>query len=316
MGSDALALPMLNALMAHEAVRLVGVFTQPDRRVGRGMKLQANAIKQWAQGLHIPVLQPEKIAAPEYAWLRKSRCELILVMAYGHILADALLRIPRLGVFNVHTSLLPAYRGASPIQTAIACGECETGVTLMGIVRAMDAGPIADQERFAIGSEDDSPAVYRKAATACVPLLERNVPALLAGGLKLVSQDNAQASYCRRLRKDDGVLDFTAPASRLYNRIRAFRPWPGCFLDYAGQRLKLGAASISDAPADAPPGQIIGLRDAGLAVATSRGVLILHELQRPGGRMLGIREFLAGFNLPLGTQLTSLSMPDLLVKGR
>ena len=314
MGSDALALPMLNTLIEHRAVNLTGVFTQPDRRRGRGMQVQANAIKQWAQGFDIPVYQPEKIGEAEYSLLRDGLCELILVAAYGHILTDTLLGIPSLGVFNFHTSLLPAYRGASPIQTAIACGDSETGVTLMGVVRAMDAGPIADWERIVIDREDKAPSVYQKAAAACVSLLKRNVAALLAGTLSLTPQDADRVSYCRRLNKDDGALDFSAPASTLYNRIRAFDPWPGCYVHHAGTHLKIGQAAFSEESADAKPGSILGLRDDGLAIATGRGVLLLKKLQRPGGKMLGVREFLAGFALPVGTQLVSAPLSDLLVE--
>jgi methionyl-tRNA formyltransferase len=170
MGSDPIALPLLDALaVAHAGdIELVGIYTQPDRPSGRGMKLQANEIKQWALEHSLPIRQPEKLGQEDVDWLQEQRCDLLLVMAYGHILRQKLLDVPRLPPLNFHASLRPA-AGASPIETAIATGETRTGVTLMRIVRELDAGPMLDREVVEIAPEDDRASVYSN-WPGCVPL--------------------------------------------------------------------------------------------------------------------------------------------------
>jgi methionyl-tRNA formyltransferase len=246
-------------------------------------------------------------------------------MAYGHILRDDFMGTPRLGMLNLHTSLLPQYRGASPIQTAIANGERETGVTLMRIVRRLDAGPIADVERVAIDPLDTAVEVEAKLANACVPLVGRALPRLADGTLEFTAQDDTRATYCRKLQKEDGVLDWSAPASILAARVNGLFPWPACAVEINGQTVKLGLAdtvSSTDATvagggptpgltAEAPPGKVLGADATGMLVATGQGVLRLRRLQRPGGRMLPAADFLRGFSVPAGTRLPSHPMPPL-----
>src|SRR5476651_2552211 len=221
LGSDAIALPLLNWLAGEGSThaQVVAVFTQPDRPVGRGQKIQPNAIKAWALAHGLPVHQPEKLTEDVRAQLAALAPDVALVMAYGHILRDAFIATPRLGTLNLHTSLLPKYRGASPIQTAIASGERETGVTLMRIIRELDAGPIADVERVPIAPRDTASDIEARLSAACVPLLARALPRLRDGSLAFTPQDDSAATYCRRLDKDDGALDFSAPASTLAARI-------------------------------------------------------------------------------------------------
>ncbi|HLP24290.1 MAG TPA: methionyl-tRNA formyltransferase, partial [Acidobacteriota bacterium] len=208
MGSDAIALPMLNWLAEQgSGACVVAIFTQPDRPVGRGQKVQPNAIKLWAQERGIPVHQPEKLRDAELAALSGYGADLALVMAYGHILRDAFINAPRLGTLNLHTSLLPKYRGASPIQTAVASGERTTGVTLMRIVAALDAGPIADAENVTIEPRDTALTVEAKLSAACVPLIARALPRLASGTQTFEEQNHADATFCRKLEKTDGVLD-------------------------------------------------------------------------------------------------------------
>jgi methionyl-tRNA formyltransferase len=215
MGSDAIALPALNWLARGDIGQVVAVCTQPDRAAGRGQKVQANAIKLWALERGLSVLQPEKIGAAERKQLADLQPDLTLVMAYGHILKQDVITTPRLGTLNLHTSVLPQYRGASPIQTAIACGEKETGVTLMQLVRELDAGPVADVERVAIAPLDTATEVESRLAQACVPLLARCLPAIAAGTQIFTAQNADQVTFCRRLEKSDGGLDFTKPAAAL-----------------------------------------------------------------------------------------------------
>lgn len=313
MGSDAIALPALDYLAgdAAEAVEIAGVFTQPDRRSGRGKKLAANAIKSWAGARRLPVHQPERLGEGEVALLREWGCDLILVMAYGHILRRNVLDLPPLGTFNLHASLLPKYRGASPIQAAVAAGEGQTGLTLMRMVRRLDAGPMVDQESFPIERLETGASAEAKMAAACDPLLRRNLRGLLDGAVPTREQDEEAVSYTRKLEKTDGVLNFAAPAETLARRINALHPWPGCFVDLQEVRVKVGLADFSTEHAGAAPGTILGAGAEGLRVATGRGTLILLRLQRPGGRLLEAGEFVRGFSVLPGTVLPSAPMPPL-----
>ncbi len=314
MGSDGIALPMLNWLIGEGAAiaDVVAVYTQPDRPVGRGQKVVANAIKQWALAQKLPVHQPEKLGAPEREQLAAYDADVALVMAYGHILRDAFIDTPRLGTLNLHASLLPHFRGASPIQSAVAHGDAETGVALMRIVRALDAGPVADVERVSIAAHDTALDVEHKLAEACVPLVARGLPALAAGTLNFIEQDHAAATFCRRLTKTDGVLDFNAPAAELAARVNGLFPWPSVRVAIQGQDVKLGLAEfIPSASVEASPGTVLGLQDGALAVATGEGTLRLLRLQRPGGRMLDATDFLRGFAVDTGQILPSVEMPQL-----
>lgn len=316
MGSDAIALPLLNWLATQRsAACVVAVFTQPDRPVGRGQKVQPNAIKVWALERSIPVLQPEKLTPEVREQLAGFAPDVALVMAYGHILRDEFIAVPRLGTLNFHTSLLPKYRGASPIQSAVAAGETETGVTLMRIVRRLDAGPVADVERVPVGRLDTAVDVEARLAVACVPLLARALPELVAGTLSFREQDEIAATFCRKLAKEDGALDFSAPAKVLAARINGLFPWPACTAEILGQLVKFGLADTPEPAlsAKSPAGTVLGSDGEGLLLATDAGVLRVRRLQRPGGKMLAASDFLRGFPVPSGLVLPSKPMPSLLV---
>lgn len=314
LGSDVIAMPILDWLAGEGAdvAQVVGVFTQPDRATGRGQQVRANSIKVWAEARALPVLQPEKLTDDVRGQLAAWRADVGLVMAYGHILRDDFMGTPRLGMLNLHTSLLPKYRGASPIQSAIASGERATGVTLMRIVRRLDAGPVADVEGVPVAPLDTAADVEAKLGAACVPLLRRALPRLADDALSFTPQDDAAATYCRKLTKEDGGLDLAAPARVLAARINGLFPWPGCTLEIAGQLVKLGLADVA-APSGAAgaAGEVLGHDAEGLLVATGDGVLRLRRLQRPGGRLLPAAEFLRGFPVRPGTRLPSRPMPGL-----
>ena len=311
MGSDAIALPALNWLVAEgrSVAQVVGVFTQPDRAAGRGQKIQPNEIKFWAQSRGLPVWQPEKVDAKERDQLAALKPDLTLVMAYGHILKQEVIDTPRLGTLNLHTSLLPKYRGASPIQTAITRGDTQTGVTLMRMVLPLDAGPVASVERVGITPLDTALDVESKLAETCVPLLARCLSAIATGTQTFTEQNHAQATYCRRLEKADGVLDFHQPAATISARINGLMPWPGCVVEINGQPVKLGLADAL--AASGPAGVVLGPDADGLLVGTGQGTLRLRKLQRPGGRMLSAAEFLRGWPVAPGTRLPSRPMPRL-----
>lgn len=315
MGSDAIARPALDWLAGEggKVGQVVAVFTQPDRPVGRGQQIRSNDIKVWAQAHDLPVFQPEKVGETERQQLADLKPDLTLVMAYGHILKQDMIDTPRFGTLNLHTSILPEYRGASPIQTATACGAKETGVTLMRMVRQLDAGPVADIERVAIAPHDTAAEVEAKLALACVPLLARCLPQIAAGTQSFMVQDEGRVTFCRKLEKADGVLDFTQPASVLAARINGLMPWPGCAVEINGQVVKLGLADVCSLLDDKPtaPGIVVGADAEGLLVGTGQEGLRLRKLQRPGGKMLRAPEFLRGWPVAPGTRLPSQPMPPL-----
>ncbi|MGE9294216.1 MAG: methionyl-tRNA formyltransferase, partial [Puniceicoccales bacterium] len=246
MGSDAIALPLLDWLHAHSAshgAALVAVYSQPDRPKGRGKKLSPNPVSAWALDKGIALFRPEKPTSEDAAWLREQGIDLALVMAYGHILRKSLLAVPPRGFVNFHASLLPKFRGASPVESSVATGEAETGVTLMEITPPMDEGPACDVERVAIEPSDTGGSMREKLAAACPALIARNLTALLDGSATFIEQDHASATYCRKLVKADGALDFLASAKTLVARINGLDPWPGCFADHGETRLKLRGAA-------------------------------------------------------------------------
>jgi methionyl-tRNA formyltransferase len=313
MGSDPVALPLLGWLAdeGRAVAELVGIFTGPDRPSGRGQAVNPNAVKEWAAGRPVRIFQPERLDPGALASLSALRPDVTLVVAYGHILRDDFIGAPRLGTLNVHASLLPKYRGASPIQTAVACGEGETGMSLMRIVRELDAGPVAGEERVSISPLDTASEVEAALARAAVPLVARCLPLLESGTLSFRAQDNGRASYCRRLDRSDGVLDFSAPAPVLAARINGLHPWPSVSVEIAGTQIKLGLADAVGGDSPGAPGSVVGADADGLLVSAGSGVLRLRRLQRPGGRMLGAREFLRGFPVPAGTIIASRPMPAL-----
>ena len=316
LGSDGIALPLLDWLVGSEGaalVELTAIYTQPDRAVGRGQKVQPNAIKRWALEHGLPVHQPEKLTPEVQAAYMVSAPELALVMAYGHILRDDFIAVPPLGTLNFHASLLPAFRGASPIQTAVACGDAETGVSLMRIVRRLDAGPVADREVVGIDLLDTAREIEQKLGAACVPLLARALPRLLAGELVFQQQDEAAASFCRKLNKDDAALDFSRTARELAARINGLNPWPAAQVEWGGQQLKLGLADVVDAfeVGAAAPGEVLGVDAHGLLIATGAGVLRVRRLQKPGRRMLEAAEFLRGARIAPGAVFVSRPMAAL-----
>lgn len=327
-GSDAIALPLLQWLHksggADKPFILSGVISQPDRKSGRGQKLQPNPIAAYALAAGIPLLRPEKPDAELTQWLAENKIQLALVMAYGHLLKKSLLEAVPLGFVNFHASLLPRYRGASPVESAVACGESFTGVSLMRIVPKMDAGAVLATETVAIdhARAETGADIRQKLAAACVPLIEHNMDALLqpdcAG--RWMEQDTTQATYCRKLDKSDGQLDFHAPATQLAARINGLFPWPGCYFDYRGERLKVAEAyaeqgntpaSAESTASTAAAGTLLCADKDGLRIACRQGVLRVCRLQKAGGKMLPVQQFITGTTLVIGEQVQGGAMRPL-----
>lgn len=306
-GSDAICLPVLDYLLdeAASACELHAVVSQPDRAKGRGRKLQPNPVAAWARAAGVELLQPERPGADLAEWIRTHDVAVTLVMAYGEFLPGALRHAAGHEMLNFHGSILPRYRGASPVETAVAMGDHETGISLMRVDAEMDAGGVADVERIRIENTNTAGRVREKMGFAAVPLLRRNLEAILQGGLVFEEQDPEQASYCRKLVKGDGAIDFSLAAKAVYDRIRAFDPWPGSYFEHAGDRIKVGAARLMPGSVGAAPGSVLSTGD-GLEVACGEGVVIFGELQRPGGRMLPATEFLRGYPLEAGRLLESV----------
>ena len=308
MGTAELACASLEALAAAPAFQVVAVVTQPDRPKGRDLKLQPSPVKKAALRAGLPVLQPERARDPAFLEdLRRLEPDLIVVAAYGQLLPPGILALPPQGCLNVHASLLPKYRGAAPIQWAILNDEAETGVTIMKMAEKLDTGDVLAQRATAIAPEDTAATLHerlaRLGAQLLVETLEKNVNTIMVAR----PQVESQATYARKITREDGRLDWSLPARSLWNRVRAFIPWPGAFTTLAGgaklRTAKIWRASVEEASA-AAPGAVAQADKSGIVVACGGGGgLRIHELQLEGGRRLTAAEFLAGHPLHPGDRL-------------
>jgi methionyl-tRNA formyltransferase len=291
MGSPEFALPALRALAASDEV--VAVVTQPDRAAGRGRSLKPPPVKVLAQQLGINVLQPERLRAPEaVAALRRLAPDLIVVAAYGQILRPEVLSLPSFGCLNIHASLLPRWRGASPVQHAILAGDNETGVTIMKMDEGLDTGPILAQRATPIAADETAGMLAERLAQMGADLLMEILPAYLSGKIQPRPQPAEGVTYAPLLKKEDGLLDLTRSAEELSRQVRAFSPWPGAFIEWQGAPLRIWRARPS--PEESPrPG--IRLKVQGrAALGTGQGVLILEEVQPAGRNRMSSQAFLAG----------------------
>jgi len=290
MGSPDFAVPVLTALAG--AYPLAGVITQPDRPAGRGLTLVPPPVKEAAQALGIPVLQPEKLRAPEaLSRLRAWSPDLIVVAAFGQILRPEVLELPPYGCLNVHASLLPRWRGAAPIQAALLAGDAETGISIMKMDPGVDTGPVLSQRALPIGARDTAGDLFDRLAPLGADLLLETLPHYLDGKLQPHPQENELATYAPMLKREDGLLDFTRPAEELTRRVRAFHPWPGTRMRWVGGELKVRRARPE--PGKAAPGETL-VSQGWPAVGTADGLLILEEVQPAGKKPMPGKAFLAG----------------------
>lgn len=306
MGTAELACASLQALVREPAFRVLAVVTQPDRPKGRDLKLTPSPVKQAAVAEKLPVFQPERARHEAFVEeLRAFHPDLIVVAAYGQILPPSILALPRLGCLNVHTSLLPKYRGAAPIQWAILNGEPETGVTIMKMDAGLDTGDILTQAATPILPEDNAQTLHDRLARLGAELLVKTIPDLAAGRIVPRPQQPEAATHARKITKEDGRLDWTQPARSIWNRIRAFTPWPGAFSYAPGPKpllLKIWSAEVETGQ-NGVPGTILSADKTGIIVGCGEQALRILELQREGGRRLKAGEFLLGHPLHAGEVL-------------
>lgn len=303
MGTAELACASLQALAARNDFTIAAVVTQPDRPKGRELKLHPSPVKELALRLSLPVLQPERARKEDFIQqLRELQPDLMVVAAYGQILPQAILDVPRFGCLNVHTSLLPKYRGAAPIQWAILDDEPVTGVTIMKMDAGLDTGDILTQQTTPIQPEDNSQTLHDRLATIGADLLVAIVRDHVAGKITARPQPAEGASYARKISKEDGRLDWTQPARVLWNRARAFTPWPGVFTHLPAQPhpllLKIWQVEITEASGQ--PGTILQADKSGIVVACGEQSLRLLQLQPEGRRRMSAQEFLAGHQFKSG----------------
>jgi methionyl-tRNA formyltransferase len=303
LGTPEFAVPSLKAL-AGVGHNIEAVFTQPDRPKGRGNQLAASPVKQAALELGFRVLQPERIRRAEpVAAIAEMKPELMVVVGYGQIIPQSIIAIPTHGILNVHASLLPKYRGAAPIQWAIANGETETGVTIMRIDAGLDTGDMLAQRATPIGAEETASELSKRLAAAGAELLIQSIRDIERGNARYTPQDNANATYAPVLKKEDGRIDWSLPASVIHNRMRGFMPWPGAYTTFRGQALRIYNASPITVPFSAEPGTLKTDKRTLRVICGHDSALELGEIQLEGKKRVGVDAFLNGHNIEPGERL-------------
>ncbi|MBU6303122.1 MAG: methionyl-tRNA formyltransferase [Verrucomicrobia bacterium] len=303
MATGDIAIPTLHRLLAFPGLTLTAIYTQPDRPFGRKLELHPPEIKRHAEAAGIPVCQPEHLADPEALdQLRGFRPDLIIVMAYGQILRRAVLRLPPLGCINLHASLLPLHRGASPIQAAIRAGDSQTGITVMHVAPALDSGDIILTKSIPILPGETGGSLHDRLAALAPEALAAALPGLIDGTAPRTPQDGSRATWLGKLQREDGALDWSLPAAEIERWIRAFDPWPGTFCSWQGHKLKI-FPPVTIARGQGCPGEILEASGDRLVVACGSDALALDELQIEGRKRLGVRAFLAGQHDALRTGL-------------
>ncbi len=300
-GTPQFAVPALEALFdsPHEVVAVV---SQPDRPRGRGHRLHATPTKAAAHARGVRVLQPLRLRAPEFLdELSNLRADLGVVAAYGRILPDQLLELPRLGLVNVHASLLPKYRGAAPVHRAVIAGDTVTGVSIMHVVKALDAGPVYLTGSRPIGPDETTPDVERGLAALGAQLLVEVLDALGGDGLRPVPQDDSRATHAPKIERHEGAIDWQQPAAQIHNLVRGLQPWPMVSAMVGDTRCLIHRTALVERMADVAGGSVVSAENGDLIVAAGDGRLLrILEIQPEGKRPMSAREFLAGRRLETG----------------
>jgi methionyl-tRNA formyltransferase len=306
-GTGEIGLPSLLALAKSPDHTVLAVVTQPDKPVGRQLKLAASPIKQAAFKLHLQIFQPEKIgAAASVAQLRYLKPDLIVVAAYGQILSKEILLLPKYGCLNLHASLLPKYRGASPIHAAIAAGEKQSGMTIMWMDEGLDTGDILLQEKVTLRRHETAQTLHDRLAKLGPDALLKALELVPVGAAPRERQDPGKATLTKKLRKEDGHIDWDRPQRQIDAHIRAMTPWPSAYswIPQEGDQkmLKIFTTILSN-HAKGRPGEVLRVDKHGILVAAKVGGLLLREVQMEGKKRMHAAEFARGFNLPVGLVL-------------
>lgn len=300
-GTPRFAVPTLQQLLDSPHT-VTGVVTQPDRPRGRGQKVTYAPVKTLALERGIPVFQPDRLKPPEVAaTLRGWRPDVGIVAAYGRIIPEPLLTIPRLGMINVHASLLPKYRGAAPVHRAVMNGDPETGVTIMRVVKELDAGPMFEKATRPIGADETSDVVEEALADIGAGLLIRVLDQIAEGTAHEEPQDDANATYAPRLTKEEGLIDWSTPSLAIHNRVRGLYPWPHAYTFLNGARLIVRRSHPEVTLTEMTPGTIVRITGDAIHVATGNGEqLAIVEVQPEGRRPMAVRDFAAGHRVAAG----------------
>jgi len=309
MGTPDFSVPTLQSLIDSDH-SVTAVLTQPDRPKGRGNRVVAPPVKMLAQQHAIPVLQPQRVKAPEILrQLEELAPDAIVAIAYGQILPQSILDIPRLGCVNVHASLLPKYRGAAPFQWAIIRGETETGVTTMLMDKGMDTGDMLLQQTIPIEAEDTAATLHDRLARIGADVLMRTLQGLEDGSLRPTPQNDAEATYAPLLKKHDGLVDWQKTAAEIANAVRGMSPWPGAYTHFQGKRIKLLRVQVAaEAETTAEAGTVVALdQQHGPLIATGSGQLRILEIQPQNKKPMRCSDFCRGYRLQIGDRLGEAS---------
>jgi methionyl-tRNA formyltransferase len=303
LGSGPLGLPTLRALAASPEHEIVTVVTQPDRPAGRGLQPRPTPVKVFARGRNLPLFQPEVINR-EVDRLRHVNPDVIVVVAFGQILSQELLEVPRLGAVNLHASLLPKYRGAAPIQWALIRGERVTGVTTFLLDEGLDTGPILLQREVPISEEDTAGTLEGKLSEIGAEVMLETLRGLQESTITPIPQDDARATYAPKIKKEMAKIDWTADARSVFNLIRALEPSPGAYTFYRGRRLKIRRGRVVDEETRrGEPGEVVALGTEGPIVQTGQGLLELTAVQPEGRKVMSGLDFTHGYRVQVGEKL-------------
>ena len=300
MGTPQFSVPCLRVLLDSD-VDVVGVVSQPDRPKGRGRKIEPTPVAALARMANVPLFQWPKLNQVSYDALKTLEADLYVVVAYGKILPKRYLELPRFGCWNIHASILPALRGAAPIQWALIEGHAETGVSLMQLDEGMDTGPVALINTLRIDSEDDASRLHDRLSVLGARTLAEGLARLADDSLRFSPQAHEGATHARPLTKADGVLDLSMNAERIVQRFRGMTPWPGCRALFRGEYVKILAMSLGEAAG--VPGVIIDVDDNGMSVGCAAGSIRIEKLQRPNRGPVTPKEYLRMLGLSTGDQL-------------
>ncbi len=300
MGTPDFAVPTLEALK-EEGYSIDLVITQKDRRRGRGKKVQYTPIKEKALELDLEVYQPENVNSQESIdKLREIKPDFIVVVAYGQILKEEILEIPKYMCVNVHASLLPKYRGAAPINWAIINGEKETGITIMEMEKGLDTGDMLLWKSIPITSEDEAPSIHDKLSELGGSLIVEALEGIKEGKINKLKQDDSLSSYASMLSKERGKINWKDSGEKINNLVRGLKPWPSAYTDYKGESVKIHKLEVLDKKKDGKEGEIIRVDEEGVFVNASDKTVLIKELQFPGKRKMLVKDYIRGNDIEVG----------------